>query len=99
MRWKSALTTVLGYAVLIGLTGSCVAAFAQSRPENGPFDAAKMTMPTTTPGSTALAVGRMSPSVRRIAISTPVTTTIFGTVGGNLEGDQPRGGRDGGHAR
>ena len=59
MRWLSARKTVLAYLAAILLAGNFVAAFAQGRPEAGPFDAARITMQPPPPEGVAIRAGRL----------------------------------------
>jgi imidazolonepropionase-like amidohydrolase len=59
MRRISAPGTILGYVAMILLSGNLMAAFAQARPEAGPFDAARLTMQPPPPEGVAIRAGRL----------------------------------------
>src|ERR1035437_9299383 len=59
MRWKSARRTVFVCVAMIWLSGNVAAAFAQSRPEAPPFDAARLTQQPPPPEGVAIRAGRL----------------------------------------
>ena len=59
MRWKSVRRTAFAFAAIVWLSGNCVAAFAQARPEAPPFDAARLTMQPPPAEGVAIRAGRL----------------------------------------
>lgn len=59
MCWKSARRMVFVYVAILWLAGNVVAAFAQSRPEAPPFDAARLTMQPPPPEGVAIRAGKL----------------------------------------
>jgi imidazolonepropionase-like amidohydrolase len=59
MGWKSARRMILGTVAMLWLSANFVTAFAQGRPEAGPFDAARLTMEPPPPEGVAIRAGRL----------------------------------------
>jgi len=59
MSRKSLCKAALFFAATILLAGNLVAAFAQTRPEAGPFDASRITMQPPSPEGVAVRAGRL----------------------------------------
>jgi imidazolonepropionase-like amidohydrolase len=59
MVWKFRSKAALAFVACIVLAGNFVAAFAQTRPEAGPFDASKITMQPSSPEGVAVRAGRL----------------------------------------